>query len=232
MGGFDFSQIQEEPQASMSLAVIAPLDLEAVKRGLIKYDSAIDIMVAESRQIIVTDEASNIKAIELAGGAKKINKAIEDKRKEWVQPALDFQRSINNLCKHYQDRLSTIERDAKGKCGQYQQRVELERRKAQEAARIAQEELQKKIAAEAKAANVEPPPITAPVVPEVPKTVRTEKGSMTFKEVWKFEITAAKEVPRDFLIVDERAIRQAIAAGVRQIVGVRIYSEKEASIRT
>jgi hypothetical protein len=213
-------------------AQINPLDVEAVKRGLIQYDLAIDGMVAESQKIIVIDEASNVMAIELGGGAKKLNKTIEDYRKELVQPALDYQRSVNNLCKHYQDRLSTIEWDIKGKCSQYQQRVELERRKAQEAVRKAQEELQRQIAAEAKAANVEPPPIVTPVVPEAPKTVRTEQGSMTFKEVWKFEVTGTLDVPREYLIVDERLIRQAVASGIRQIAGVRIWSEKEASIRT
>jgi hypothetical protein len=212
-------------------AQATPLDVEAVKKGLVKYDLAIDEMVSKSQGIAVIDEATNVMAIELAGGAKRINKTIEDYRKELVQPALDYQRSVNNLCKHYQDRLTAIERDVKAKCGQYQQRVELERRKAQEAARKAQEELQRQIAAEAKAANVEPPPIVAPVVPEAPKTVRTEQGSMTFKEVWKFEVTTPLEVPRDYLIVDERLIRQAVAAGVRNIPGVRIYSEKEASIR-
>lgn len=213
-------------------ALASPLDVEAVKSGLIKYDLAIDEMVSKSQTIAVIDEASNIKAIELAGGSKKLNKAIEDYRKELVQPALDYQRSVNNLCKHYQDRLTAIERDVKAKCGQYQQRVELERLKAQEAVRKAQEELQRKIAAEAKAANVEPPPIVAPVVPEAPKTVRTEKGSMTFKEVWKFEVTTVQEVPLEYKVVDERLIRQAVASGIRQIAGVRIWSEKEASIRT
>jgi hypothetical protein len=212
--------------------VADPLDVEAVKKGLIKYDLAIDEMVDQSQGIAVIDEASNVMAIELAGGAKKLNKTIEDYRKELVQPALDYQRSVNNLCKHYQDRLTTIEREVKAKCGQYQQRVELERRKAQEIIRKAQEEAQRQIAAEAKAANVEPPPIVAPVVPEAPKTVRTEQGSMTFKEVWKFEVTGTLEVPREYLIVDERLIRQAVASGVRNIPGVRIYSEKEASIRT
>lgn len=222
----------EPPPTESPPPAVTAFDLATVKLALVKYDQAIDGMVTESQQIAVTDEASNIKAIEIAGGAKKINKAIEDKRKEWVQPALDFQRSINNLCKHYQDRLSTIERGAKQKCSQYQQRVELERRKAQEAARIAQEELQRKIEAEAKAANVEPPPVIAPVVPEAPKTVRTEKGSMTFKVVWKFEVVDTGSIPREFLAVDERSIRQAVAAGMRNIPGVRIWSEKEASIRT
>ena len=238
MADIDFSKpLAKKPRGKLAVVeasppALNPFDVETVKRGLIQYDLAIDGMVAESQKIIVTDEASNVMAIELAGGAKKLNKTIEDYRKELVQPALDYQRSVNNLCKHYQDRLTTIERDVKSKCGQYQQRVELERRKAQEAVRIAQEKLQRQIEAEARAANVEPPPIVAPVVPESPKTVRTEQGSMTFKDVWKFEITAAQEVPREFLVVDERLIRQAVASGIRQIAGVRIWSEKEASIRT
>lgn len=225
--------LKEEPEPQLQEAPPPASfgDVESVKRGLSKYDAMIDQMVEQGKNLTVNDEASNVAAIELAGDSKKLNKAIEDFRKNSVQPALEYQRAINNLCKHYQDRLSVIERDAKTKCGQYQAKVELERRKAQEAARKAQEELQKKIEAEAKAANVEPPPVVAPVIPEAPKTVRTEKGSMTFKEVWKFEVVNAVEVPREYLVVSDSLIREAVKNGIRQIPGVNIYSEKEASIR-
>jgi hypothetical protein len=49
-----------------------------------------------------------------------------------------------------------------------------------------------------------------------PKNTRTE---------WRFEIEDPSQVPRDFMAVDETAIRRAIVAGARTIPGVRIFSE-------
>lgn len=48
------------------------------------------------------------------------------------------------------------------------------------------------------------------------------KGS---KKVWKFQVEEAGLVPREYLMVDERLIRQAIAGGVREIPGVRVYED-------
>lgn len=46
-------------------------------------------------------------------------------------------------------------------------------------------------------------------------------------KVWKFEIEDESLVPREFLIVNETAIRVAIREGKREIAGVRIYQEDQ-----
>lgn len=48
---------------------------------------------------------------------------------------------------------------------------------------------------------------------------------------WTFEITDTAQVPREFLQVDEKKIREAIAAGERSIAGVRIYQDESISLR-
>lgn len=73
--------------------------------------------------------------------------------------------------------------------------------------------------------------VEAPVIPQDTGPVRTAAGTASTKLVWKFEITDPNAVPREFLVVDEKAIRQAVAAGVRQIAGVNIYSENQVAIR-
>lgn len=50
-------------------------------------------------------------------------------------------------------------------------------------------------------------------------------------KVWRFEVTDPTLVPREFLAVDEVAIRKAVMAGSREIAGVRIYQEDKLSIR-
>lgn len=51
------------------------------------------------------------------------------------------------------------------------------------------------------------------------------------REVWKFEVTDDLAVPREFLAVDESAIGRAVRGGVREIKGVRIFSEKTMGVR-
>ena len=64
--------------------------------------------------------------------------------------------------------------------------------------------------------------VIAPVAPEVPKA----EGITTRKD-WDFEIINPNEVPRDFCIPDEKAIRAFIKAtkGTKQIAGIKIFEK-------
>lgn len=70
-------------------------------------------------------------------------------------------------------------------------------------------------------------PVVAPTATAVsiPSPV---KGTM---KRWTFQITNNNSIPREYLIVDETAIRKAIAAGVREIPGVNIFQTTSLSIR-
>lgn len=48
---------------------------------------------------------------------------------------------------------------------------------------------------------------------------------------WDFDIIDKDLIPREYLIVDETAIRKALAAGIRQIPGAHIYQKESLSIR-
>ncbi len=218
-----------EPQTTP--ATHNPYDLGPVRVALAVYDAEIDKMVAQAEALTVTDDATNARAVEMANQAKKIDAAIERVRKELVLPPNEYVKSVNGLAKGFQGRLGTIVASLRGKVGSYAQRIEMERRKAEEAARKAQEELQAKIDAEAKAAQVEPVQVAAPVVPKQSTIVRTEAGSATQRKVWKHEITDEGQVPREYLMIDEAKVRQAVKQGVREIPGVRIYEHTEIAFR-
>ena len=213
------------------VAVGNPYDLTPVRAKLAPYDAEIDKMVALAEALSVTDDATNTTAVEMANQAKKIDAAIERVRKDLVLDPNEYVKAVNGLAKGFQGRLSNIVASLRGKIGAYAQRIEMERRKAEEAARKAQEELQAKINAEAKAANVEPVQIAAPVVPKQQTMVRTEAGSATQRKVWKHEITDEAAVPREYLMIDESKIRQAVKQGVREIPGVRIFEHTEIAFR-
>ncbi|GAB3319973.1 hypothetical protein GCM10027299_13190 [Larkinella ripae] len=61
-----------------------------------------------------------------------------------------------------------------------------------------------------------------PEVTSLPKGVQLK---------WTFEITDPNQVPNGYWIIDEAAIKTAIAEGVRQIPGVHIYEEAITTFR-
>lgn len=48
---------------------------------------------------------------------------------------------------------------------------------------------------------------------------------------WIHELTDLSQVPREYLQLDEKKVREAIAAGVRSIAGIRIYQDESISLR-
>ncbi|WP_346318214.1 hypothetical protein [Chitinophaga sp. YIM B06452] len=48
---------------------------------------------------------------------------------------------------------------------------------------------------------------------------------------WAYEVTDLAQVPRGFLQLDEKAVKEAIASGVRQIAGIRIFQDESITIR-
>jgi hypothetical protein len=49
--------------------------------------------------------------------------------------------------------------------------------------------------------------------------------------VWSFEVENLSTVPRDFLMLDEQKIRNAIRTGIREIPGIKIYQKQQTVYR-
>lgn len=117
---------------------------------------------------------------------------------------------------------------------QERRRKEAEKEAEKERKRLEKEELSKKErkAEEARIAEVEKARLAelnkAEFVPQEP-TIQQEKkiGNLGTRKVWDFEITNENDVPRQYLKVDETAIRNAIKAGERNIAGVKIYQRED-----
>jgi len=113
-------------------------------------------------------------------------------------------------------------------------------REAAEKARVEAEELARKQAEDAGLDETEVdewvaestqsvPEVVAEVeqVPEdLAKTTKGTIGSINVRKTWDFEVTNQSEIPRAYCVPDEKRIRVAVRAGVRDIPGVRIF-EKE-----
>ena len=188
-------------------------------------------LVSVSMALKVTDDDSRTQATEFGLQVKQIFKKIEEARDHHVRPLNTMVKGINNTAKIMTDPLKRAENYLKDQISSYAWRLEMERRKAQEEARKVAKELQRKVDAEAAAANIPAPVVPEPVVAPPETKVRTESGTSFLKMVWDFEVTTPAEVPREYLAVNEKAIREAIKNGVRNIPGVKIFEKPQTNFR-
>ncbi|MCB2188623.1 MAG: hypothetical protein KQJ78_19555 [Deltaproteobacteria bacterium] len=214
------------------LVQVDPLSLEVVKKALTKQVEPLATLLAQADTIEVESEGQEHEATALAGAIKKLAKALEDERKRITGPALEFKRGVDGMVNGYADRLARAESEIKRKIMTFRGAQEVERRKKEAAARQAMAEAQAKLDAEASAAGVASVELPAPIVPPAPSVTRTESGSSHGQKTWAFEVIDPQQVPGKYKIVDEKAIRRDVRAGVREIPGVKIFQEEKLVIRS
>ncbi len=176
-----------------------------------------ETLVVRAEAIEISDDEDMEIAVNLLGGIATAKKRVEKQRKFFVEP-LNWQvKKINELFHNFTDPLLKAERIIKQKVAAYH--VEKEKK--------AQEEMAKALAEAQKGDEIMP--VIIPDQPE--KTVRAPTGSATIKKVWTFQVENPALVPEQYKVVDERKIRAAVAFGIREIPGVRIYLEPQVAVR-
>jgi hypothetical protein len=225
----DFGIPLQEPEVE-TLPVVQ-FETQPVVAMLVAFKQEVSLMVERAKGIpVITNDSTNQQAVEWGAQAKKLHKRLEELRKHWVVPHNEFVKEVNNFFKIYQGPLEEVERHLGRLIGGYRQFLENERRRKEaemvaESRRLqAQIEDQAKKDAEA-GQPYEVAPLAAPVLPEVPHVTRTSEGSASQRKEWTFEIEDESKVPREYLMVDERKLRQAVKGGVREIPGVKIFEQ-------
>ena len=159
----------QPPESTMSLVVVKP-KFQA-------YVAQADRMVGQAKEIDVKDEESLKIAVSLGGEAKKVTKLVSAQKDDVLAEAKGFVSAVGGFCKIITDKLLDVEVGLKKKISAYQTMIELARRKQEEIARKASEDLQKQINKEAKAAGVEAPQVPVAVIPKQENMTRTESGT-------------------------------------------------------
>ena len=207
-------------------------DLDIIRPRFEDYKAEAARIAGDAKALVVKDDESLNMAVMIGGTAKKIIKSIDAQRRAIIEEPSDFVKGVNAICKAITDNLDEAERTAKAKISQHQARIEMERRKQEEAARKAAEELQKKLNAEAKKTGIEAPVVVTPIIPEAQRAVRTEAAAAHQRTSWTFELIDAAKVPVEYKVVSDQLIRNAIKIGARDIPGVRIFEETTTVFRT
>ena len=148
-------------------------------------------------------------------------KKLEDKRKEYTKPLVESKKAIDKDFKSITEPLENFIKSTKEEMVVFQ--FEEQKRLDEEQKKLEEEVLKKAEENGDKEVQVE-------IVNDI-KTQRGDVSTTTARDVWKFEIEDVNKIPREYLTVDEKLIRQAIKDGKREIDGVYIYKDKQIIIR-
>ena len=138
-------------------------------------------------------------------------KRLETKRKTFTGPLLQTKRLIDAEFKMPITILEACEKQLKIKVVDYHAAIEVQQH-------VAMVSLQ---AAHAQG-NFAQAIQLSQSVPEVPKV-----DGVSVSHVWKYRLVDAMAVPREYLAVNDKAVRAAIRDGHREIPGLEIYQESQ-----
>jgi hypothetical protein len=195
-------------------------------------DTGANLLLEASTLTIETDQHV-AEATQILGFIANNKKGLEEKRKALVGPLNDQVKQINDAFKTFVGPLDQADQIIRRKVMDY--RAEVERQRRAEEARLREIAAKEQAKQEKQAAKkgIEPPaPIIIPTLENFqPKTVKTDMGTASIKEVWEFEIADEAAIPREYLAVDVQKIRAVVKAGVRSIPGVRIFKTEQLAVR-
>lgn len=234
-------EVQAKPVAT--IPVPRPVTNLTDFGSLVPLSEEIVQMIAPARALKVTDPASCKSAVDAGKQIATLRKKFEEKRKELVKPLNDTVDETNAYVKSLVAPLLVTEEHLKGEVKLFQAKIAAEQaaerqrladlkaeadRKAREAAASLEGPSADPVAfAQAHLQNVQ---LQAQIDRETKVLDQTKlKGA---RKVWKFEVLDPAIVPREFLMVDEKAIRAAIAEGARTIPGVNIFQDTSISFNS
>lgn len=236
--------------------VIALHFSDAQKTRLAEIQQGIDELVGEidCMEVRAPEDAANLN--NLLGTVKRTLGDIEYSRTNQVKPLNETVKLINDVWRRPKEVLEEAEKAAKRKLVLFLQaereraaRAEREAEEAQaEIARRQADALAKAEAAkgqeraealrEADSAGTALAVAQALAPPPAPRGIKSDGGAdgygrvtSSLREVWTFRVVDKTKVPQQFLSVDEKAVRAAIAAGIRGIEGLEIYAEETLATR-
>jgi hypothetical protein len=181
-------------------------------------------LVPEALAAITSDEDAGAYA-ETAKALKGVLSAVEAARKKEKDQILKDGRTIDG---HF----SKIAEPVKAAADRVVAEINAFQTKKLEEQRRLQREADERARKEAEAFEEPPPPVAAPVVVKEAARVVGFSGTKAAASVkWVHEVTDAAQVPREYLMVNEAAIKAAIAGGRREIPGVRIFEQVRTAIR-
>lgn len=192
---------------------------EALK--LLEYAQARVITTAEDMKP-ATDDLSVI---------RRVKKALEEKRKDYLKPFQDHVKEVNEIYKKFMEPIEQADKITGDKM--------LAFNAEQNRIRQAQEEINRKRMEAAEAEIKLKGELTESVnlievSPLAPKRVSTDMGTAGMRDNYKWEVTDFALVPNDYKIINAGVLTPIVKAskGKITIPGIRIYNEPIIAVNT
>lgn len=171
-----------------------------------------DAAVQGIQQLQVTNDDEEAFAAQLLKEIKVQWHALEEQRTAITGPLNKAQRAVNDLFRPASRALENEEAYLKMKIAEYL--------RAKESANTAALQL---------AATAQTPEAAQQVIQTV--TPVAPPAGVSVRKVWKFEVTDASQVPREFCSPDQKKIEAAFHVGITEIPGIRFYQESIVTAR-
>lgn len=221
-----------EKETGNAVVPVNPYDLAPVQARFNEYLVGIQSMKAEAESLTITDDKSNVLAVEMASQAKKLVNNIENVRLSIVEAPKKFTSTVDKFARVFKDQILSIETELKKKTLDFLRKKEAEHLEAERKLQEEQAKLQAKLDKAAKKAGVESVKVPDVIVPELQTKTKTEDGTAFIKKEWTYRIIDISQVPREYMILDEKKVKGAVKAGIRSIPGLEIFEDDKLSIRT
>jgi hypothetical protein len=197
-------------------------------------DERATALVYAKESAIIADAAGASLAADRLAFVQSVQRGIESARAEMLRPLNQSARDVRDAFDKLLTPIVEAERAIKTAIRAWRDRLEDEKRArrsaladaaAQQAAADAKMAGLGDAEAGAIAASAARGALATPVEPPA-RVVAGRIGTAATRKVWTFEVTHPMQVPREFLKVDEVAIREAVNGGARTIAGVRIFQDE------
>ena len=213
-----------ETEVTKSLILVKP---EANTEVIAFYNQALSLRdFARARVIACNDDLkpANDDLILI----RKVKKAMEEKRKDYLKPFQDHVKETNEAYKTLMEPIEEADKITASKmlafdAEQERKRKEQERINA-ERMKLAQDEM--KLNGElSESVNL------IEVIEPLPKQVRTDMGSSGQRDNWTFAVVNFALVPDEYKMLDSTKVGKLVRAGMRNIPGLNIFNKPSITVR-
>lgn len=167
-------------------------------------------LLAELDKTTISSEGELTLFSEILADVKGRNNRLEALKQSATKPLNEALATIRSWFRPAQDQYARVEIAIKRKIAEYYDHLKSERAKATAALN-----------------DVATSEEVTQALGVLEQTQKPEVAGLQIREVWDFEIVDADQLPRLYLMPNEKVIRAQIALGVREIPGVRVFVRQQ-----
>ena len=191
------------------------------------YDEAKKLLDYANARVITSLDDAKLATDDLSMIAK-LKKAMESKRKDYLQPFQDHVKEVNEIYKTLMQPIETADMVTRSKVLSFQREQAELKAKQEEINRLRMEAATKE--AELNNGEIKESVNIIDVV-TVPTHVYADNGTLGTSKVWKFEVEDLTKIPLEYLIPDMVKIGKVVRAGVK-IPGVKSWQENSLRVNS